>query len=148
MSEPEAEIIDSEHYKSNQEKKTFKDIIYNQVQKIMNLTCCEHRGGFYELKPIKIKEGVSTLHKVWIENKATSYCNAVDGLHDLLIYHFDKHMKEYLINNPQKTNAILSQKFECKRTLFQELIKFLFRNKLLEEESYEDKGETWESQEA
>lgn len=143
-----AEIIDSENYKKNQEKKTFKDIIYNQVQKIMNLTCCEHRGGFYELKPIKIKEGVSTLHKVWVENKATSYCNAVDGLHDLLIFHFDKPMKEYLTSNQQGKNEGITQKFEGKRKLFQELIKFLFRNKLLEEESYEDKGETWESPEA
>lgn len=127
----ETQFIESDQYSNKDKNLSYNIIILNQIQRITQLASKEMRGGYYKEIPVKLKEGVIGLKKVYVEDTKAAYTNAINVLHDLLIYHFDKEMEKQSKNFSEKEDV------NSKRKLFQELTKFIKRKKILDSSSYE-----------
>ena len=123
-------FIESDNYKQ-EGTVSYKAIILNQIQRITQLASKDLRGGYYKEIPVKLKDNIIGFKKVYVEDSKAAYINAINALHDLLIYNFDDPMK--------KESEKLSKKDDIvsKRKLFQELTKFIKRKKILDTASYE-----------
>jgi len=73
---------------------TFKAIVLQQLQKIVNLQSKEMRGGFWQNKAIPVSNGMVKMEKVYVADTREEYGGGVDALHDLLIPYFHLKMKE------------------------------------------------------
>lgn len=73
------DFIDAESY-MGKETSSFKELVIRQVSRIAELGSTEMVGGYWQQKIIKDK-----VMDVYVPDKAESYMNAINTLHDLLL---------------------------------------------------------------
>lgn len=90
-----AEFIDAEtEWHSNKDEITFRYVVFKHIMKIALLGSVEWKGGYWQQKTGHDKEGNMTTEKIYIPDTREEYGNAINILHDLLLPHFGKDMKE------------------------------------------------------
>lgn len=147
----EPQFIDAEEYMGEQEKVTFKEIVFRHLSKISEISTKEFRKGYWQKKPVSVSGGVY-MSETYIEDKRDSYINAVDFLYDLLLPHFDEDMneateeiekllgntlKKFTEEKKTKTDWI-DEKLSIKRKLFQKLNLLLERLNYLSARKFKD----------
>jgi len=142
----DAQIIDGENYR-NTNTGGFREVIMNQVKKIVNTYSQELTKGFMKYSQpnqFGIQEPVA-----YIPDGRKSYSQSVEALYDLLQPKFDEKAKEetnkikekivekYKDYGESKTIDWDKEKVKLMREMFQELCLFLDRLGWLEESGFE-----------
>lgn len=136
-------------YYAHKEKVTFEDIVFKTLDKILEVSSCEFREGYWQETPVKMGSG-TMLSKTYIEDKRDSYINLVDFLHDILLPHFDKEMNEKDEKLKKESNEKkgthqdtknaqtlwMNDNLKFHRALFQELNVFLAKKDYFKQEAY------------
>ena len=95
MAEKEIFLDTTENYVAgyNNDKITFKQIVLEQLNRIIKLGSVEFRKGGYEERT-SISNGIVNVNKIYIEDTREVYSNAVRQLSNCLLPHFDKQMSK------------------------------------------------------
>lgn len=151
------EFADAESFKSGATPHvSYREIVLLHYRKITQLACVEFRGG-YTTQKTRASGMASWVESIYIPDTRETYVNAIDMLHDLLLPHFDKKMKEEsekieqeLIDKKEelkqaketkkdeKIEKFSDAKLKIKRRLFQQLSLLLNRLRYLEGKSFSE----------
>jgi len=144
-------------YISNQKsKRTFRDIVLDQLHKILELSCEEFRGGYTQ----KQLRG-NSVEEVYIPDARKRICQAIEFFSFLIQPKYDTAMKEKsekikkeIQENLQEYNdkKITAERFTLNKlnlmkTLFEELNFLLSSKDYLKGDSYEDTSDEEEGTE-
>jgi len=136
-----------EYIQTEKTKKTFKDIVLDQLHKILEMSCEEFRGG-YTQKQIK----GNYVEEVYVSDVRKRISQAIEFFSFLLQPRYDKEMKEKSIKIKKKIEENLKEynekkidrerfminKLNLMKNLFEELNFLLAKRDYLKGESYED----------
>jgi len=141
-------------YITKDKKKSFKDVILNHLERTLEISSQEFRGGYEEEKIVG-----NHIEKIYIGNTFKKYIQVVESLSDILIGFFDKEMEKKYKEIMEKVNKIfenadkeivvgskeeqelIQKKHKLMRILFQELNKLLNRIDYLKGEIYKEQAE-------
>ena len=140
-------ILDGENYR-NTNTGGFREIIMNQVKKIVNIYSQELTKGF--MKYSQPNQFGNQEPVAYISDGRKSYCQSIEALHDLLQPKFDDKVKDSI--NQIKEEIILKykeyqkskeldwdiEKVKMMRKMFQELCLFMEKLGWLEESGFEE----------
>ena len=104
----------------------FKQLVLNQVSKILSLGSKEFRGGYWQER-IQRSGGVDVTSKVYIPDSRAEYTNAVNSLFDLLHNRFDSTIKKQVEELEKEKFENKDQEVIISRRLFLALCDFLHR---------------------
>lgn len=79
----------TDYMMSKKDKKTFQDIVFEHLSRILEITKEEFTGGYQNT----IISG-NVLNKVYVSDKKEEYCQVVEALSDIIYPHYDKEMKK------------------------------------------------------
>ena len=140
-------ILDGENYQ-NTNTGSFKEVIMNQVKRIVNTYSNELTKGFMKYNQpnqFGIQEPIG-----YVPDGRKSYCQSIEALYDLLSPKFDdkaneavkkiddnikSKYNEYIISKEMDWDI---EKVKLMRTMFQEICLFLERMGWLEESGFEE----------
>ena len=142
-----------EFIRNEKTKRTFRDIMFDQLHKILELSCEEFRGG-YTQKSIR----GNYVEEVYVPDTRKRISQAIEFFSFLIQPKYDKDMKEKSKAIKQKLEENLKEYDEKKITkdrfminklnlmkeLFEELNFLLAKKDYLKGESYEDEKEELE----
>ena len=77
----------SEEFIQNKEKLSFREIVLNHLNKVLEISRQEFMGGYWK----QIAHGATT-HTEYVPNSRKCYIQAVESLVDILYPYFDKQM--------------------------------------------------------
>jgi len=72
---------------TNQEKLSFREICLAHLKKILELSCNEFCGGYWEIK------GGNPTTRIYVPDSRACYIQAVENFAIILVPHFDEQMK-------------------------------------------------------
>ena len=136
-----------EYIRTEKTKKTFKDIVFDQLHKILELSCDEFKGG-YTQKQIK----GNYVEEVYVPDARKRISQAIEFFSFLLQPKYDKDMKSKSEGIKKKIEENLKEyadekisrerfminKLNLMKNLFEELNFLLAEKDYLKGESYED----------
>ena len=136
-----------EYISKQKEKKTFRDLVLSHLNKILELSCDEFKGGYTQ----KVVKG-NCVEEVYIPDSRKRISQAIEFFSFLLQPFYDKDMndKSKKIKDEVKKNLkefdenkierdkFRIKKLRCMMNLFEELNFLLKRKDYLKGESYED----------
>lgn len=151
MEGQETNFIEAEQLGGQEGNISFREIVLRHLSRITQLASKEFIGGYWNETPISIG-GVVAYSKHYVEDSREAYSNAVNNLFDLLLPLADKKLLAFEEKNSQELEEAYKKscyktdrgeegfdkqqyqndKVKLKRTLFQEVSKFLNRIKYLE----------------
>jgi len=134
-----------EYIPTEKQKKTFRDLVLVHLNKILELSCDEFRGGYIQ----KIIKG-NFVEEIYVPDARKRISQAIEFLSYLLEPFYDKDMKVELIEKQIKENLetfnnkkidrekFMINKLKLMKDLFKELNFLLHRKNYLRGEAYED----------
>ena len=136
-----------EYIRTEKTKKTFKDIVLDQLHKILEMSCEEFRGG-YTQKQIK----GNYVEEIYVSDVRKRMSQAIEFFSFLLQPRYNKSMKEKSVEIKKKIKENLKEyddkkitkerfminKLNLMKNLFEELNFLLAEKDYLKGESYED----------
>jgi len=136
-----------EYIPTEKQKKSFRDIALAHLNKILELSCDEFRGGYTQ----KVIKG-NYVEEVYVPDNRKRISQAIEFLSYLLLPFYDKDMKEKaepieekITENLKKFNddeidrdKFMINKLKLMKDLFRELNYLLYRKDYLKGEVYED----------
>ena len=131
----------SEEFVKGSDKVSFKEIVLRHLNKILELSTHEFRGGYREER----LKGNQIIYE-YIPSASSCYIQAVDSLHDILLPHFDKEINISIKKikdgwdsfKPKTDKENIKEELDCARRLFQQLNLLLNRKKYLKAAVYEE----------
>ena len=145
-----------EYIPTEKQKKTFRDILFTMLNKILELSCDEFRGGYTQ----KVIKG-NFVEEIYIPDARRRISQAIEFFSYLLQPFYDKDMEKVAKENKEKAKTNL-KKFNDKKIdrdtfrinklnlmmkLFEEQNHLLKRKDYLKGEAYEDVMEEYEEEE-
>lgn len=140
---------------NKKEGTSIREIILEHLKKILEISRCEFRGGYYEEK---FTGNVN--EKIYVPDSRKQYIQAVESLSDVLLPYYDKDMEERAkaidieieesLNTFEKSkkstgskehNVYVITKLKLMRMLFQQINYLLHRNNYLKTKIYEEGAE-------
>jgi cell division protein ZapA (FtsZ GTPase activity inhibitor) len=143
-------IFDGENYHSNDKGYGFKEIVMNQLNRVVRNMSQEMRQGFWIYS--KPSANITPEKSKYIGDSRKELTQSINVLHDLLLSKFDEDMKknskeineeidnlkEDAKENKDNSKEYWDKKLKLYRNLFQKLCLFLERLGWLESEAIEE----------
>ena len=138
-------FVDAENYRGTPEGYGYKDIVMEQVKRVVRNMSQEMRSGFWVYSHVEKR----TSERIkYFGDSRKELSQSIDVLHDLLLPKFDKKIDNRANELNEKISKIKedsssekeywAKKLNVYRELFQELCLFLDRLGWLESESFEE----------
>jgi len=125
---------------------SFEQLVLKQIDRIAAFANTELRGGYWQKKSIPISGTLITTEE-YIPDSREVYSRSVIHLHNILLFRFDKEMKDYSEKHFSSIESMDSRDDDKKNEwfldcmhLFQQLSLFLGRINYMKTSGYTDMG--------
>lgn len=126
----EVQFEDMGNSSFSKEEITIRSIVLNHIKKILQLSCDEFTGGYYNTLT-EFQGSLKYVKKVYVPDTRARFSQAVETLYYVLNPFFDKDFKKEDENIQKMPTKTTEEKLEKAKNLFKELNNLLYRKNYL-----------------